>query len=74
MYERIDTPMPMSPDCGTQNICCASRAPAMCSACCGPGTLVITAEPLDENMSSTCFWIARGKNPTVPRMPIDSAA
>ena len=29
LYEMIDTPTPMSPDCGTQNIRLSIAAPAM---------------------------------------------
>ena len=35
--------MPMSPDCGTQNIMLSIAAPARYSGAWGPGTLVMTA-------------------------------
>ena len=41
---------------------------------CGPGTLVMTAEALVENMSSTCFCSGRGRKPTAPRIPIEIIA
>ncbi len=65
-YDRIDTPMPMSPDCGTQNIIRGISAPAMCSASRGPGTLVITAVPLRARMFSTWVCTTRGTRPTMP--------
>ena len=39
----IDTPTPMSPEAGTQNICCRIVDPPKVSGLTGPGTLVITA-------------------------------
>lgn len=42
-YDRMDTPMPTSPEAGTQNMFWRSTAPQKRSGCAGPGTLVITA-------------------------------
>jgi hypothetical protein len=73
-YDRIDTPTPMSPDCGTQNMICFNGAPAMYSCCCGPGTLVITAVALRASRSSTCFCTLRGARPAMPSSAIASTA
>src|ERR1700743_3760822 len=49
------TPMPMSPDAGTQNITCLSVRPQILSGVAGPGTLVMTAVAFLANRpSSAC--------------------
>ena len=52
-YDRMLTPTPMLPDCGTQNRVCRKVEPHSFSGLAGPGTLVITAVAFLANRLSS---------------------
>ena len=65
----MDTPRPMSPDCGTQNIDCSRVEPQSLSFLAGPGTLVITAVVLRPNRLSSASCAGRTNMPATDNMP-----
>ena len=62
-YERMLTPTPIDPLCGTQKYISAMRCPHRYSGACGPGTFEATSEPLRLNSSTAGAWTAAGIMP-----------
>ncbi len=68
-YERMLTPTPIEPLCGTQKCISAMRCPHRYSGACGPGTFEATSDPLRLNSSMagpcTTFGIMPSRPSTV---------